>query len=463
MDEIMEDIVSGEVKVEEDQTEVEILEGQKVEKYHPIAYAIDTYLHRVRDCEYCAKIFIPVSKRLKRRSYQKLLSDFKVAGETINKKHEEAEELAAINVIGAAIRKTERLKKSNIEETLERSLFLKLFSSFDAFTGDLLTAIYKNKPELYTQINREIKLSELLIFETFEDVKLQVLQDEIENFRRKSYIEQFDTLEKRFSIKLKGFDRWKDFIECSQRRNLLTHCDGVVSDQYIKICRESGYCHPGGVNSGDRLGLDSDYFFKACSLMKEVALKLGHTLWRKLFPEEISKSDTYLGSTIFEYLQDEDYKMSEIFGEFAFTLPNISSDLDYKNNLINYAIALKFGNKPEMAKSVLAKVDWSAASNDFKIAEAVLNDRFEDAAIIMVKIGQGTDIIAENSYHEWPLFKEFRKSEVFKKTYESVFGYSFIAELERAADKAEEEIKEEVESDFELKIAINPTLASDRG
>jgi pterin-4a-carbinolamine dehydratase len=184
----------------------------------------------------------------------------------------------------------------------------------------------------------------------------------------------------------------------------------------------------------------------------EVALKLGHTLWRKLFPDEIKKSDLYLGNTIFEFLQDENYGVSEIFGEFALNLPNISSDLDYKINLINYAIALKFGNKDKKAQHILSKVDWSAASNDFKIAEAVLSDRFEDASKIMTRIGKRSDIINEQSYHAWPLFKEFRKSDVFKGAYEEIFGYSFIAELERAADKTEEEIKEEFQDEEKIEV-----------
>jgi hypothetical protein len=238
------EVETAEVETAEAKTD-QAEEVPKMEKYHPIAYAIDTYLHRVRDCSFCAEVFIPLSRRLKKRSYQKLLSDFESAEAIFKRDHEEAEELAAINTIGAAVRKTVRLRKSNIEETLERSLFLKLFSSFDAFTGDLISAIYNNNPELYSNINREIKISEILKFSSFEEIKSEILQEEIENFRRKSYVDQFETLEKRFSINLKGFDRWKDFVECSQRRNLLTHCDGVISDQYIRLCKEAGYCHSG--------------------------------------------------------------------------------------------------------------------------------------------------------------------------------------------------------------------------
>jgi hypothetical protein len=60
-------------------------------------------------------------------------------------------------------------------------------------------------------------------------------------------------------------------------------------------------------------------------------------------------------------------------------------------------------------------------SDKFKIAKAVLDDDFDGAAKLMVKIGAEGDV-PKAGYRDWPLFKEFRKSAVFHETFLRVFG-----------------------------------------
>ena len=72
---------------------------------------------------------------------------------------------------------------------------------------------------------------------SIEKIKSQFIEKEVESIRRESYIEQFNILENRFEIKtLKKFEEWSLFVEMAQRRNIMTHNDGVVSDQYLDIC-----------------------------------------------------------------------------------------------------------------------------------------------------------------------------------------------------------------------------------
>lgn len=51
-------------------------------------------------------------------------------------------------------------------------------------------------------------------------------------------MEQFEVLQKRLELKLTEFPHWRRFVEAAQRRNLLTHCDGIVSEQYLSVCRK---------------------------------------------------------------------------------------------------------------------------------------------------------------------------------------------------------------------------------
>ena len=60
----------------------------------------------------------------------------------------------------------------------------------------------------------------------------------------------------------------------------------------------------------------------------------------------------------------------------------------------------------------------------------------------MEKIGEKSEMINEMSYHEWPLFREFREQQEFFDGYQNVYGYKYSAKLASLA----EEIKSSVTS-----------------
>src|SRR5690606_14708638 len=342
----------------------------------------------------------------------------------------------------------ERTAKSELPLILEKGLFLSLFSAFDAFTGDILSAIYLGKPELFRSLNRSMTIAEMMKYESLEDLQQIVLQDEIEVFRRASYVEQFETLESRFGLKLRAFATWPHFVECSQRRNLITHCDGVISDQYINVCRREGYNFEKDVEVGAQIKIGGKYFYRSCQVMMEVGVKLGHTLWRKIFPEQREDADRHLNDIVYDFNLNGEWKKAQIIGEFINGLPEMSNDTERRIAVVNYAVALKFDGRDEEASKLIGGLDWSATSNEFKIAEAVLCDNFDRAAEIMKRIGKEGELIKEEAYHRWPLFRAFRESSQFSKAYQEVYGYPFVVELQKAAVAAEAKAEVQLESEL---------------
>ena len=84
--------------------------------------------------------------------------------------------------------------------------------------------------------------------------------------------------------------------------------------------------------------------------------------------------------------------------------------------LVNLAQAYKWSGNPAKASAIIAAEDWTAASNKFKLATAVLREDFASATELMKKIGMEGEI-HKAGYRDWPLFKEFRKSEVFRRRF----------------------------------------------
>lgn len=419
------------LKVKEKKKDEKDLKVEEEEK-HALIKVMDSFVHNILDIKQCAQTFIPLAEKEFNENIKDVEDQVVSAVKIAMEDEDRAKIVSTIKQLREVDRRLDRLSNSNVADTLEKSLFVNLFSTFDQFTGDLISILYQKEPELFKSINREIKLSEALKYKDLNELRQVVLDKEIENLRRDSYTDQFRSMEKMFNISLTKFDSWSKFIENSQRRNLFTHCDGVVSEQYLQICKTVGFKTPKEISVGDQLEIGTEYFFQACERIMEVALMLGQTLWRKLFPEELMVIDTHLQDLIFDFLHREHWESAINLSKFALELPKISSEDMKRVYTINYAIALRGIGEEQASINVLNKEDWSASTYDFKLAYSILTDNFSDAKKFMLRIGKTGEKIIELSYHDWPLFRDFKTSKEFLSAYKTIYGHQF---LERAIEK----------------------------
>lgn len=433
--------------------EAEVIEEEVI---HPIASAIYEYVHSVLDIRECLERFVPIASKQLNEEADKINNTLDKGYNLLEDSSDSKNEILAIKTIEEGRRLAKRFKSSHLIEILMKSLFVSLFSAFDKLTGALISILYSKRVDLFNTINKEIPLSEVLKMDSMDSLKLQVLDNEIEAMRRKSYLDQFKDLEKRFSIKLTKFKTWPLFIEASQRRNLFTHCDGVINQQYLKICDEVNYKGHENQKIGDKLGVDVRYFYIASIVLTEVGVMLGQTLWRKVLPNELLYADTYLVRLIYDFLEWEDWGVAIRLSQFGKNLPEHSDEINRRIILINYAIALIAINKKDAAINLIEKEDWSAVIPDFKLAVAVLKEDDHEAVRLMDKIGKEGELISELAYHEWPLFRDFRSKDCFLASYEKIYGYPFTEKLnelaeesrEESEDKLAEEVNENSNKDF---------------
>lgn len=338
------------------------------------------------------------------------------------------------------MREIDGLGGMRIPETLQRSLFTQLFSEYDSFVGSLLKVIYTSKADLLKSISRQISFADLLDYENLNAIKLDMLEKEVETFRRNSYVDQFSSLENKFSIKLRAFPEWGEFIELSQRRNLIVHNGGIVSDQYLIVCDREKHRFHERPQIGDSLQLNGYYFSRAITVVSKVAFMLCHTLWRKVFPDERQIAHKDANSVLFDVLRDKRWKTANAIAKFTLSkqMTDEISDLDLRIRTINAAIATKFSGNEVGCKEILKSLDWTAALRDFKLAIAVLSDDFSEAANLMISIGKSGELVSELAYHDWPLFHKFRESSQFLTAYAEIYEVSFIAESIRHKTEAVE-------------------------
>ncbi len=403
---------------------------------YTIETAMDRFIHKMRDIEDCAQLvplIVEGQKAKEAELLEELRKDRSIMGERPSKLFG-----AITKKVFDDIRCAFRLFKSQPERTLRLSLFLGIFSAYDAYLGDLLRALFIARTELFSCIGGDVPLSEVLVSNSTEDLKSGILEKFIENFRRDSYLEQFERLERLFDIKLRQFERWSAFVEASQRRNLMAHADGIVSAQYLQVCKREGVALSESLQSAQRLVVEDEYLRTCCRLVMEVAIKLGHTLWRKLLPNLLAEADKHLRSISYEALELEEWDWAAMLGEFALGQKKFNSELDERVFVVNYAIAIRYKESPESSRRVMENYDWSSCSGEFCLAHAVLNDEYDAASAIMVEIGKkGTMLEGEHSYHTWPLFRDFRGIPQFLKAYNEIYRHEFVTELRKELEQAE--------------------------
>ncbi len=144
---------------------------------------------------------------------------------------------------------------------LPRSLHVTLVSQYDAYLGRLLRYIFLNKPEILNGSERKLTFEQLTQFSAIEEVREYVIEKEIESILRTSHIDQFRWMEKTFNLTLtKDLNSWPAYIELTERRNLFVHTDGVVSSQYLTVCKQNKCTIDESIAEGTSLGVPQKYF-----------------------------------------------------------------------------------------------------------------------------------------------------------------------------------------------------------
>lgn len=310
--------------------------------------------------------------------------------------------------------------------SLPNMALVSVVSLFDAFLSRTLRNVYKAKPEILNSCTRQITFTELVNFGSVEAAREYIIDKEIETLLRDSHVAQFEWLAKRLDVTLTNLPAWKDFVELTERRNLLVHADGKASAHYIEACKKHGIKLDSAITTGTKLYVPQDYYENACDCVAEIGLKLNQVIWRKLIPAELEDAEASFIEISYDLLLQHDYKLAEriltISKEKAFKKVNAESGF-YMT--INLGIALKGQDKNSELNKLLKSIDFSALSTKFKLANLILQDQHAAAAELMIRIGKGEEI-TESNYREWPLFRWFRKTNEFKEAYLSIFDKEFV-------------------------------------
>lgn len=310
---------------------------------------------------------------------------------------------------------------------LSNAMFASLVFRWDAFFANLLRLIYRCSPSIINASSRSLTFAEVVAFGSIDEAGKAIVEAEIEELMRGSHAKQFDKLNAYLgkvegSKSIKEIDEWKPFIELTERRNVIVHADGIISKQYLDVCREHKIALGKNIKMGGNLRVPFSYMKSACDTLTKLGVILGHYLWQKFDKNSVKDRESHHIQVSYRLIKEKRYAIAiRLIEDFLSDKRNLLNEFTRKAAYINLAQAQKWMNDIAGMERTLTREDLSYSRDNILLAVHVLRDEFSQAGALMEKIGPEGDI-EQADYDEWPLFEQFRESEYFKNAYNKLFG-----------------------------------------
>jgi hypothetical protein len=184
------------------------------------------------------------------------------------------------------------------------------------------------------------------------------------------------------------------------------------------------------IKEDDRLGVPQEYFVSAYETVYEIGVKLSRVFWRKPFPgwngrcgEQSYKAQLW---------PDWQQGISPCGEASQLRLQQVEEVLE-RSLPTGFSGQSGSGIQMEGWWRTLQKdyacIDWSAKAGLFKLADPVFMEDWNRAAKVMKRFWPERPA-AKLDYRDWLLFRDRRKQENFRKTYEHVYKESFAIKSE---------------------------------
>jgi hypothetical protein len=287
---------------------------------------------------------------------------------------------------------------------LPQSLLVAMVSQHDAFMGGAL--------------RRSVGFGELQSMGGLDELRDRFIEEQIRDVLRQSHRAQLqwiaDLLGMRIDSDPELLDRFREVVH---RRHLYAHNAGIINAKYIETRAVVDPQFAG--KPGELLELSAETFEQAFSTLFEIAVKLWQATWRKALPGDQELAEEALYRLGYDLLVFDDLKAARCVLEFSLTMHHYTHENIKRKNIVNLAQAHKWLGDDAACQRTL-EGDWSASEESFDLAIAVLSDDFDRAEHLMSRIGAKGDIV-EQAFRDWPLFREFRRTQQFARAYAELF------------------------------------------
>lgn len=314
-----------------------------------------------------------------------------------------------------------------------------IVSRFDEYIAQILKIAFMQNLNWLKSNEKKISYKEVLEMSSLDSFKLSLVEKEIDALMRDSHLAQIQFMDSKLKLGIESeFNKFKQFLEITERRNLFSHTGGCVSSIYIENMRKWEVPEDPKVKEGTLLSASNTYIAKAIDCFYELSVRITQAVARRLFINCYERADLILNNQGVDLLSQERYELAERIFQFALGIPDkMSSGGETKYYfIINLCIAEKCLGKDYQKR--LNSIDWSPFHPKYHFAINVLKDNYDVAKSLMYNQSV-KESIDEQCYKDWPLLREFRKTEQFKSAFHELYGKDIEEEMIKDAEKAIEE------------------------
>lgn len=302
-------------------------------------------------------------------------------------------------------------------------LLLGVVASYDLLFSDITKILLSLKPERYEGSNKSYTISQIRKFSSFDDLLNSVIDAEVEALMYENHQKQIEFFSTTFSVGIKdSYDKWPEFIEIFERRNIIAHSGSIANDIYLENCERVKY--PCEYEKGQFVTVDLDYVENALNLLTEFAILLIFRAWHKQQKDSIEDSFHAIVTLSFDLLVDNKPVVASRILSNVRIFESQAGEEFRLMLLVNHAIAKKMIDDPDW-EILLRSENWSTKSPLFQLCVSAVLEKV-DEVIIYMPICVGMAEIGSDGLRQWPCFQWIRDHELFVQKFTEIFNEPLV-------------------------------------
>ncbi|MGK9263964.1 hypothetical protein KXS15_23780 [Sinorhizobium meliloti] len=315
-----------------------------------------------------------------------------------------------------------------VGKQVPKMLLIGIVSTFEHFQSRLFSKILESKPHKYLSDDRSVTLADITRYGSFDELKKNILERDVENIMRESFVLQISKLESLLELKeaiRNGYSDWKDLVEIFERRNLFAHADGRVNEVYLGRLKKEEIVTT--AKFGDELFAGPEYLERALMLLCEFGTMAYQVSWRKCHPTEAEHADESLGQLGYELIERGHLEAAERVLKFAKSLRGRQTTQQTLYDTVNLANCYRLQNKKAECERELDLQNWSLLGPEYQICVASIRGDVKEVVRLMKVLHASKADFPSDHYESWPAFYKTRDNEEFKKSFKRLFGSDYVA------------------------------------
>ena len=252
----------------------------------------------------------------------------------------------------------------------------------------------------------------MITAENLDDLRDTIIEEKIDTLLREGHVSQVEEFLKRVKIDPPDPELLKDFGEICERRNIVTHANGIVNKRYRERLLQLKFKDADIPKIGEEIDISSQYIMRSNGRVSLLGFWLIHSIWRKILPAEKKESNSAIVTWSHEMLSAGFTKFAGRICRLALDSFPDMPDVDRAYLVINLALSYHLNNdlsESERKKGVedaLSLRQWDIVNGKFALAICCLREEFDDLA---QKIDGGiADGVNVHNFMEWALFSKIR-------------------------------------------------------